>query len=67
MVGYYVNKNAQTNGDHEVQRGGCSKLLATHNQINLGEYYTCSDAVRAARNYNKLVDGCYYRSYDCHT
>ena len=67
MARYYVNKNAQANGDHEVHQEGCSRLPVAHNRINLGEYYTCSDAVRAARNYYKQVNGCYYCSYDCHT
>ncbi len=24
MANYYVNKNAQANGDHEVHKSGCS-------------------------------------------
>lgn len=67
MAKYYVNKNAQADGYHEVHESGCSYLPAPENQIYLGNFTNCRDAVNKARDYYNLVDGCYYCSPDCHT
>ena len=64
---YYVNKNAQRNGDHEVHRDGCSYLPAVSNRIYLGNFETCHPAVTAARGHYAQVNGCYWCSRDCHT
>lgn len=67
MKKYYVNKNAQSNGDHEVHKAGCSWLPKRENRIYLGEHSTCKSAVRKAKNEYLKVNGCYYCSNDCHT
>jgi len=67
MARYYVNKNAQANGDHEVHREGCSYLPLETNRIYLGQFDSCSGAVREARNHYTQVNGCYYCSNACHT
>jgi hypothetical protein len=67
MAQYYVNKNGQSNGDHEVHKSGCSYMPMAHNRIALGDYSTCSPAVNAARQYYSQVNGCYYCSNACHT
>ena len=67
MARYYVNKNAQANGDHEVHREGCAWLPKPENRIYLGEYLSCHGAVVNARSYYSQVDGCAYCSPDCHT
>lgn len=67
MAKYYVNKKAQTNGDHEVHTTGCSWLPKTDNRIYLGDFSNCKDAVKKAREYYTKVNGCYYCSNDCHT
>jgi hypothetical protein len=64
---YYVNKNAQANGDHEVHRSGCSFMPATENRQYLGDYQTCGPAVREAKKYYSAADGCYYCCPDCNT
>ena len=46
---YYVNKKAQTNGDHEVHTSACSYLPATENQKLLGYFASCADAVKEQR------------------
>lgn len=67
MAKYYVNKNAQPNGDHEVHKEGCSYLPSPLNREFLGDYSNCSDAVaRAKINYSQ-ANGCYYCSSACHT
>ena len=67
MTKYYVSKNAQSNGDHEVHKPGCSYMPQPENRIYLGEHATCHTAVIAARAYYNQVNGCYYCSNDCHT
>lgn len=67
MALYYVNKNAQSNGDHEVHVQGCSFMPAAENRIYLGNFDNCRKAVRAAREHYSQVNGCYYCSNDCHT
>lgn len=49
MPKYYVNDNAQSNGDHEVHKEGCSYLPDVVNRTYLGEFQTCQPAVREAK------------------
>lgn len=67
MAKYYVNKNAQSNGDHEVHTTGCSYLPNPENRIDLGDHLSCSSAVQKAKQYYNQVNGCYYCSKSCHT
>ncbi|MFG0252404.1 MAG: hypothetical protein ACF8NJ_05965 [Phycisphaerales bacterium JB038] len=67
MPSYYVNKNAQANGDHEVHRTGCSYLPERENRVYRGEFQSCGPAVRKAREHYQQVNGCYYCSRECHT
>ncbi|WP_430412526.1 hypothetical protein [Kordia sp.] len=67
MAYYYVNKNAQSNGDHEVHKSGCSWLPKEENRIYLGSFDNCKDAVKEAKKYYDDVNGCYYCSNNCHT
>jgi hypothetical protein len=64
---YYVNKNAQTNGDHEVHKLDCSFLPDSENRILLGDFSNCRDAVTSAKRYYTQCNGCYYCSRECHT
>lgn len=45
MAKYYVNKNAQSNGDHEVHTTGCSFMPETINRIYLGDFQSCGPAI----------------------
>ena len=67
MAIYYVNKNAQSNGDHEVHKSGCTYLPSTENRLYLGNFSNCHDAVREAKKHYAQSNGCYYCSYECHT
>lgn len=67
MTKYYVNKNSQANGDHEVHRPGCTWMPDIENRIYLGEFATCCGAVIKAKKYYSQSNGCYYCSYACHT
>jgi len=67
MASYYVNKNSQANGDHEVHKSGCSRLPNPENRQYLGEFSNCRDAVRKAKDFYTRVNGCFYCSKECHT
>ena len=55
---FYVNKNAQSNGDHEVHRQACDWLPSENNRIYLGVFATSQEAVRAAKKIYAKADGC---------
>lgn len=67
MAKYYVNKNAQDNGDHEVHKLGCYWLPKPENRTYLGDFTNCKDAVREAKKHYNKVNGCYHCSRACHT
>ncbi len=41
MAAYYVNTNAQSNGDHEVHRDWCYWLSLIKNPMYLGYFDSC--------------------------
>ena len=67
MAKYYVNKNAQSNGDHEVHTPGCSFMPDPENRLYLGDFTNCKDAVKEAKKHYAQSNGCYYCSKECHT
>jgi len=67
MANYYLNKIAQSNGDHEVHRSGCSYMPSENNRLYLGDFSSCHGAVKKAKEYYHQSNGCYYCSNDCHT
>ena len=64
---FYVNQNAQNNGDHEVHRATCSWLPESENCQYLGDLATSQEVVREARKYYNQVNGCYYCCPETHT
>lgn len=67
MASYYVNKNQQSNGDHEVHKQGCVYMPDAANRIYLGEHVSCHSAVQQARRHYARSNGCYFCSDACHT
>ena len=67
MDKYYVNKNAQSNGDHEVHKDGCGAMPDPENRLYIGEFPSCHGAVSKAKEDNPKADGCFYCCPDCHT
>ena len=72
MPQYIVNRNAQSNGDHEVHkypRSLCNRhdYPEPRNQIDLGFHVSCHGAVRKAREFYSKANGCYYCATECHT
>ncbi len=60
MVEYYVNKNAQPTGEHEVHRSGCAWMPDPQNRLYLGDFTTCRPAVQEAKKHYYQVDRCKY-------
>ncbi len=67
MSRYYVNMNAQENGDHEVHTTGCSFMPKPENRIYLGDFASCAPAVAAAKKHYSQSNGCFYCAKPCHT
>lgn len=67
MASYYVNKNAQSNGDHEVHKIGCTHMPLPENRLLLGDFNFCSSAVTQAKKTYPKSNGCYYCCNECHT
>lgn len=67
MPSYYVNKNAQSNGDHEVHVSVCGRMPEAHNRLYLGEFSNCRPAVAEAKKTYPRSNGCFYCSNDCNT
>ncbi|MBT5072555.1 MAG: hypothetical protein HOJ34_05065 [Kordiimonadaceae bacterium] len=67
MVHYCVNKNAQTNGDHEVHKVGCRWYPQQENRLSLGDHPSCKPAVVEAKKTYPKSNGCAHCSPACNT
>lgn len=68
MEEYCVNKNAQSNGDHEVHNlATCKRLPQPQNRKHLGKFGWCMGAVQEAKKTYAKVNGCYCCCRECHT
>jgi len=69
MPHFIVNRQAQSNGDHEVHNktAGCSYMPREANQKDLGYHSDCHGAVREAKRTYSQSNGCYYCCNACHT
>lgn len=65
MARYYVNNKAQPNGDHEVHVQTCTKFPS--DSTYLGEFATCQEAVKKAKQFYSQSNGCFWCSPACHT
>jgi hypothetical protein len=67
MKNYYVNQNAQPNGDHEVHTADCVYLPTSSNRKYLGEFSDCKPAVSEAKKTYSKSNGCKTCCPACHT
>lgn len=67
MPYYHVNKNAQSNGDHEVHESSCKYGAQPENRTALGWHDNCQSAVHEAKKHYSSSNGCYHCCYACHT
>lgn len=65
MAEYYVNRNAQPNGDHEVHKEGCQWMPSDRQY--LGNHANCFSAVEVAKKTYPTANGCATCSSVCHT
>lgn len=64
---YFVNKNSQNDGTHEVHNESCYRLPELANRIFLGSFNNGKQAVNEAKKYYSNVDGCFYCCGEAHT
>jgi hypothetical protein len=66
---FYVNMNAQENGDHEVhqENANCGHEPNVENRKGLGWHSDCHGAVTEAKKTYPQSNGCYYCCPDCNT
>ena len=64
---YYVNNEAQSNGDHEVHTESCFYYPEIKSKAPLGEHESCKEAVLAAKKVHYQVNGCIHCCRSCHT
>ncbi|SDZ93773.1 hypothetical protein SAMN05660420_00802 [Desulfuromusa kysingii] len=71
MPSFVINKNQQSNSDHEVHNAtsGCTYMPNPENQIDLGTHVDCHGAVAKAKSSwpDSKINGCYYCCNACHT
>ncbi|WP_417859169.1 hypothetical protein [Xanthomarina gelatinilytica] len=67
MAKYFLNRNAQSNGDHEVHKEGCYWLTLIANKKDLGYHSSCHSAVLEAKKTYRQSNGCATCSNECHT
>lgn len=67
MPAYYVNPNEQANGDNEVHADGCAWLALVRQPVPLGNFLSCQEPVRIARQRYARANGCKHCSPQCHT
>lgn len=59
MIRYSINKNAQSNGDHEIHKEGCSYEPSFYNKDDLGYHPNDHSALQEGRRrYGDSADGC---------
>lgn len=66
MAFYFVNKNAQPTGEHEVHKEGCVFMPDIENRIFLGYFTDAKAACMKAKEYFSKVDGCFYCAEEAH-
>lgn len=65
MPKYYVNRNEDNRGHHEVHKDDCHKLPA--DRMDLGYHSSCHTAVAQAKLTYPTADGCGICSSECST
>ena len=66
MTEYYVDREEQENGYHEVHTADCDYLPDSNDRLYLGPFTTGNEAVRAAKKYYLKTNGCPFCSPECH-
>ncbi|MGZ4958900.1 MAG: hypothetical protein ACXV7J_06590 [Methylomonas sp.] len=67
MAEFYIETNAQANGDHIVHNANCSQLPAKDTLRYLGAIASCGSALQKAAQSFKQVNGCPQCATTCHS
>jgi hypothetical protein len=67
MPSFFVNRNPQITGDHDVHRLGCSQLPSHSTRQFLGEFLTCHIAIAEAKRFYPRSSGCNICLPECYT
>lgn len=67
MATYSINKNSQTNGDHEIHKTGCAFEPSSMNRVKLGYHPNDFSALQAGRKIYPTADECQYCCPSIHT
>ena len=67
MAVYYVSKNSQETGEHEIHTLECEYMPDPWSRLHLGDFSNCRDAIEKAKLHYDNVDGCHRCSKECHT
>ncbi|HJV86402.1 MAG TPA: hypothetical protein VJ698_13085 [Noviherbaspirillum sp.] len=65
MASYYVNRQPESNGDHEVHREDCSRLPSAEHREFLGDFVSCYGAMAEALRSYPTANGCAECSAQC--
>lgn len=57
---YYVDKNVQKNGEHQVHTSSCVFLPDSPNIIGVGSFSSSSEAVEEAKEFFSVAASCSY-------
>ncbi|MBP1640891.1 MAG: hypothetical protein H6Q17_2474 [Bacteroidetes bacterium] len=60
MASYYVNRQSQSTGEHEVHRGSCDYLPNIKTLYYLGDFDSPEEAILEAEKYYVHIAGCAY-------
>ncbi len=67
MPYFYINKNAQETGEHEIHKSPCNWMPSENNKISLGWFNTFGEAKMEALKHFDNVDGCIHCCPEGHT
>jgi len=67
MERYYVNRDEQSNGNHEIHIETCSCIESMDNKEDLGTFYSCQSALQEALRRGYDANGCALCCPDCYT
>lgn len=57
---YFVNKEVQSSGSHQVHASRCLWIPDSPKRIFLGDFETSQEALEAAKQHFEKVNGCIY-------
>jgi hypothetical protein len=67
MPTYYINTNPNQTGKYEVHTSDCTFLLSFLNRKYLGDFKSCSDAIKKAEETFDTVKACRNCNAEYHT